>query len=148
MRVTQTGFTMIELVMVIVILGILAAVALPKFVDVSGEARAAAVKGVAGGLASSNALNYSGSLAKGQIVGRVFASATATTGIADTTAGCTNTVAGNMVDGVSFAASGASTYAISGAAGTYASVGDTRTCTVTDNDDNTRTATFIITATK
>lgn len=144
----QTGFTMIELVMVIVILGILAAVALPKFVNVSGEARAAATKGVAGGLASSSAVNYSASLAKGQIHGKAFASAAATTGITDTTGGCTNTVAGNLVDGVTFAASGAGTYSVSGSTGTYASVGDTRTCTLTNNDDTSVTSTFVLAATK
>ena len=58
MRNEQKGFTLIELVVVIVILGILAAVALPKFVDISGEARTAALQGVVGGIASASAINY------------------------------------------------------------------------------------------
>lgn len=54
----QQGFTLIELIVVIVILGILAATALPKFVDLSREARVAGVQGVAGALASAGAINY------------------------------------------------------------------------------------------
>lgn len=52
----QKGFTLIELVIVIVILGLLAATALPRFVDLTGDAREASVHGVAGGLRSAVAL--------------------------------------------------------------------------------------------
>ncbi|OSM01703.1 pilus assembly FimT family protein [Magnetofaba australis] len=48
----EGGFTMMELIMVIVILGILAAVAAPKFLDVSGDAKTASSKNIYGALKS------------------------------------------------------------------------------------------------
>lgn len=61
-RSIQTGFTMIELIVVIVILGVLAATALPKFVNVRQNAEASALAGVAGAMASAMSVNYGGCL--------------------------------------------------------------------------------------
>ncbi|ARV20380.1 Fimbrial protein [Curvibacter sp. AEP1-3] len=69
--VRQSGFTLIELVMVIVILGILSAVAIPKFVDLSGDAQAAATQALAGAITSGSVINVAVrrvNPAKGQVV--------------------------------------------------------------------------------
>lgn len=58
MKTLQQGFTLIELVVVIVILGILGAVAVPRFVDLSSEAEVAAIQGMAGAISSGMAINY------------------------------------------------------------------------------------------
>jgi type II secretory pathway pseudopilin PulG len=60
---------MIELIMVIVVLGILAAVALPKFANFSSDAKDAVAKNIAGSISSATHLNYMQSLAQGNFTG-------------------------------------------------------------------------------
>ncbi len=76
MKYKEAGFTLIELIVVIVILGILSATALPKFMDFGKDARVAVIKGAQGALQGANNMVY-GKAALAGVTGSTSATAVA-----------------------------------------------------------------------
>ena len=68
-KANQQGFTLIELVVVIVILGILAVTAAPKFIDLTGDAKASTIEAVQGSLNSAADLAHAKYLVNGLLAG-------------------------------------------------------------------------------
>lgn len=69
-KANQAGFTLIELIIVIVILGILAVTASPKFLDIQGDARKSTLQGMAGSLKGAVNIVYSKALVAGEAIAK------------------------------------------------------------------------------
>lgn len=129
LRSKQRGFTLIELIIVIALLGILSVVAAPNFIDLSGDARAESLKNIRGQLKAANKINKTTkrALSKGVAIATTLNCSTAATALLD----------GGLPDG----------YTVTPTTAFGGTAFSDHTCTIT-NDASGDSETFTVTTTE
>ncbi len=127
----QSGFTLIELIMVIVVLAALAVTAIPRYVDLQTQAEIAALEGVAGSLGAGAATNLAQCIIDTTAT-NCLSSGAPTTGVLNTEMDNCDDVEGTLLGGLPTG------YTITAAAMTATTIGETTSCILTGPGGQTR----------
>ena len=136
MQKTQKGFTLVELIVVIVLLGILGVTALGKFQDLSGDAQQAAIEGIAAEVSGAAAINYAKSLLGTPALGIGTLASGGTANMDSATNGCLEVgglellLTGNAIPDIS-----GTSVAIVAATNACTNPGDSYTCNIYFDED-------------